>query len=225
LLDVPASPAAHHAVGIEGRTFISRPEVATAARSGSDVMFTLHLRRVVLFLLVTIALACVGSAGAAASQLDVDTNRQVSRSNLSDGQLLFDMVFTSGDLRIATVLVAPDAVINTDDGVFTGPEGLVDYLDLVRPADVDGALTRTNLTVVDNLVFIDWTLERQSGPFHGLTLAVVENGQFTKIWMLDASAVSLQAVPEFAGSGDVATVTEPVSSTSPTQDCFVSCIP
>jgi hypothetical protein len=182
-------------------------------------MSAAHLRRVILFVAFALSISVAGSVAA----VDLD-QPPASRSNLSDGQLLFDAVFVDGNLVVAEVLVAPDAVIHTDQGDYVGPLGLIAWLETVRGSDAD-SLTNAEITVVRDLVVIRWQQESDGVVNFGLAHAIIEDGQFSTIRVMDASAI---APYETADQGIVSVASGTMEAVSvvdlTTRDCLVSCI-
>lgn len=87
-----------------------------------------------------------------------DPGSPVRLSNYALTSRLFDAVFNNGDVDAASVLVSDEARIHTPYGVFTGPSGLQDYLDIIRRAYPDASFAVTSIDVEGDAVTVRWTM-------------------------------------------------------------------
>ena len=94
----------------------------------------------------------------ARADLESDPGSPVRLSNYALTSRLFDAVFNDGDVDAASVLVSDEARIHTPYGVFTGPSGLQDYLDIIRRAYPDASFAVTSIDVEGDAVVVRWTM-------------------------------------------------------------------
>jgi predicted SnoaL-like aldol condensation-catalyzing enzyme len=97
-------------------------------------------------------------AASARVDLDSDPGSPVRLSNYALTSRLFDAVFNDGDVDAASVLVSDVARIHTPYGVFTGPSGLQDYLDIIRHAYPDASFAVSSIDVEGDAVTVRWTM-------------------------------------------------------------------
>jgi hypothetical protein len=172
-------------------------------------MNTAPVRRFVAALLAILVLVAAGSAASAEFRASdypgsgaVDSTQHTGYrasdypgsgaavTPLNQGYQLFDAAFTNGDLVATTNLVAEDAVIDTDTGSYVGPQGLLDYVQALVGSDRDVVIERVEVEAVGDLVILRWEADLGGSTYHGRTLATVENGEFTRISMLNESVTS-----------------------------------
>lgn len=89
---------------------------------------------------------------------DDDPGSPVGRSQLSEAHFLFNAVFNNGDAKAAAELVAPGAVIQTPYGEFEGPEGLLDYVAIVRRAYPDASFEIIRITGSAGSLVVEWVM-------------------------------------------------------------------
>lgn len=139
-------------------------------------------RAAAIVLLVLVLAGIAGPAGAV-----VGPNGYPGLSPVGSSYQLFYGVLVNGDDDLAASLIAEDAVVHSDRGSFLGPEGVLAYLDALRWSDPDADVELVDISVDGAAVTIRWELHLETATHYGRTLATLEDGTFTEVWMLNES--------------------------------------
>jgi hypothetical protein len=171
-----------------------------------------HLRRVLVIIVFVLTAAAAGFTSVAAIDLEVEPGSAASRSNLATAYLLFDAVFIDGDRETANALIADDAVVHSDRGTVVGASGVFAYLDVLGRAD---AVERVDISVDGDAITIRWELQLESGTHYGRTLATVDHGTITELWMLNESDLATAEGGSFTVSTPVLEAAEVATTPCP----------
>ena len=120
-------------------------------------MDTIKLRRLVVVLTVGTLFGLLAAPIAATPLEETPSGGTSNTYQLLLVHELFDRVFNENDADAAAVLVASHATITTNYGEFTGPEGLLEYLRLVKLAYMDVAFDITSVHL-DAAVTVKWRM-------------------------------------------------------------------
>lgn len=199
-------------------------------------MTVARMHRLVATVCIAALLAILVPLGAGAVQPtpDNDPGSPVGLTRAAVTYQLFDAVFNGGDAEAAALLVAADAEIRTTFGVFRGPDGLLDYIALVKRTYPDAIFDVTSVVVTIDGVDVGWTLTASrflvAPDQRPVDMAVERAGTATftigesrvsSVTLADGEMILMSPDTEVAtGDVEVATTTEIT-----TMDCLVSCIP
>jgi hypothetical protein len=111
------------------------------------------------FLVVaTLLLAMSQLTGTAA-----DTNMQQT------GALWFSMIESDAPLASASILVGPEVRLNSPEGVFTGPQGVNEFISTLRRSFSNLDFATKSTETVDNLVIVTFSMSGiNTGSYHEL---------------------------------------------------------
>lgn len=121
-------------------------------------MHTSLMRRITITLMLAAVVSMIASPAAAAPSVDDDPGSPVKRSNLSIANLLVDAVFNGEDAEVATALVSADAVIHTQHGDYSGPEGLLTYIASLKHTYPGATFSVLDAEASGDSVTLDWLL-------------------------------------------------------------------
>jgi hypothetical protein len=114
-------------------------------------------------LLVTFGLAVVlsliAASGAAAQAVPENLSYGAQNANIELAHRLVEEVFNGGDEAVAAVLVDDDAKIVTPFATYTGPDGLLEYLALIKEPYNTATFDITGVRVSGDEVDITWRLK------------------------------------------------------------------
>jgi hypothetical protein len=116
-----------------------------------------HARRLVVAILVAAVIASVAPIGVAgASSRDTTDAGHLSPS----GRVfeLYAAIFNGRDTNAANVLIAEDAVLTTPYGEYVGPEGVLNYVALVKRSYPDAEFHITGIESRGETVEVEWTM-------------------------------------------------------------------
>lgn len=156
-------------------------------------MNTSRPRRFLIAIALGIMLGSMSTVTAmAAVPPDDDPGSPVFLSNAALASTLFEVVF-NGDVAPGA-LVSDNAVIHTPYGDFTGPQGLQDYLGIIRRAYPDAAFHVSSIEVRDDTVTVRWTMTAtrfQIDPTEPVINVQVSNPGETTITIADGQVAEL----------------------------------
>ena len=139
-----------------------------------------------------------------------DPGSPVRLSNSALTSRLFDAVFNDGDVDAASALVSDQARIHTPYGEFTGPEGLQDYLRIIRNAYPDASFAVSSIDVQGDTVTVRWTMTATRfaiGPNEPELDVVVRRPGETTITFADGQVAGITQIHQgtaIAPSADIA---------------------
>jgi hypothetical protein len=183
-------------------------------RSPLDIAFA-RIRVLLLPLAFAALASMIGftSATAAAPVVEDDPGSPADLSRLGTAYLLIDAVFNDGDADVATALVSENAVIHTTAGDFVGPQGLLDYIAMVKRAYPDAWFELSTVSVSDRGISLEWTMTAtryRIGPNEPTMNVNVEIPTVATISIDDA-----QITDAAFGNTEVATASQAPVSVSP----------
>ncbi len=114
---------------------------------------------IVFGILATLTMTATGAAQHPANPATV--------SKLDIVAALFDDILNGQDVNAAQDLISATAVIHTPYGEFTGPQGLRDYVGIIRRGYPDASFAVTTIDVEGDIVTVRWTMTAtryQIGP-------------------------------------------------------------
>lgn len=118
-------------------------------------MKTSLLRRITFTFMLAAVVSMIGSPAAAAPSVDYDP---AMLSNLSIANRLVDAVFNGEDPDVATALVSADAVIHTQHGDYSGPQGLLAYIASLKHTYPGATFSVLDAEASGDSVTVDWLL-------------------------------------------------------------------
>jgi predicted SnoaL-like aldol condensation-catalyzing enzyme len=118
-------------------------------------MHTSLLRRIIITLMLAAVVSMIASPAAAAPSVDYDPAKL---SNLAIANRLIDAVFNEEDAEVATALVSADAVIHTQHGDYSGPQGLLTYIASLKHIFPGAMFSVVDAEASGNNVTVDWLL-------------------------------------------------------------------
>ncbi len=110
------------------------------------------------------------SQGITASPPTMDTGGPgAGSSNEATAARLFDEVFSGKNAAACPELIAESAVIHTPDGLYTGHEGMCNFVDGLRASFPDANFRVTDLMTDGDTVVASWVMTgTQDGTFQNL---------------------------------------------------------
>jgi predicted SnoaL-like aldol condensation-catalyzing enzyme len=155
-------------------------------------------------------LSTLTMAASAGAQHDPDSPADVS--NQAAASTLFEIVFNGEDADAPGALISADAVIHTPYGEFVGPEGLSEYLGIVRRTYPDATFEISNVIEQGDTAVVLWTMTAsrvQVDPTEqptdvsvrqfGETAITVADGQIAEVQLTNGTVVVL--APDIVVSG------------------------
>lgn len=148
-----------------------------------------RFRKVALTLLL-VCLFIPPAASLSATPLDPenDPGSNARYGKLAVADRLFHLVFVAGNAETHDNLIAVTAPVYTSFGEFTGPGGVMLYLNVLHATHPGAEFERTEMKADGNLVSVQWRGESAAGPLWGRMTAVVDAGSVVELAFFDIRA-------------------------------------
>lgn len=172
-------------------------------------MYRRSLRGIAIGIVLAAFVSTIASPALAEPASGDNPDNPVHQYNATLATTLFRSVFNGGDVDATEALVSPNAVIHTPYGEFTGPEGLQDYLDIVRREYPDAWFDISSVDVVGDTVVVHWTMTASrflTGPASTpLNVRVSDLGE-TRITVVDGAVAEMNHGSQEAAVADATEV-------------------
>lgn len=116
-----------------------------------------RLSRLLFVFSFSVVLTLIAASGAAARTVPEDASFGAQNTNIALAHQTF-AVFNGADADIAALLIDDDAEIVTPHGTYTGPEGLIAYVQFLKILYQDAEFDITSVAATGDAIVVTWRM-------------------------------------------------------------------